>query len=146
MNNNGLLTPSGPSSLSLLSLTGPQAILTNSQAWVELTCTFKHRRSEWRQVDLKWYFSSEEEPFLQWVPSTRRAPQIRGKAFAKSVKVRHEVTNTTDGREVAQVLRLEQPGTQFSGQYHCRVSTFTHEERKSHTMTVFGKCFLAHLA
>ena len=27
----------------------------------------------------------------------------------------------------------------MSGDYTCRVATFTHEERMSHTMTVFGK-------
>lgn len=126
-----------PSCLTLLHLTGPQAILSGSQAWVELTCTFKHSYSETQQLDLKWYYSNEEEPFLQWVPSAGRDPQIRGKRFSSSMTVKHHITNTTNEKRVAQVLRLERPTTHLSGDYHCRVSTFTHEERRSHTMTVF---------
>ena len=130
---------SEPSCLKLLHLTRPQAILSGSQVWVELTCTFKHTFSESQQLDLKWYYSNEDEPFLQWVPSTGRDPQIRGKKFNSLMTVRHHITNTTREKRVAQVLRLERPTTHLSGDYHCRVSTFTHEERRTHTMTVFGR-------
>ena len=122
-----------------MDLTGPVSILSGSQAWVELTCTFLHFYSELEQLDLKWYYSSDEEPFLQWLPSSGLDPQIRGQRFSSSMTVRHHVTNTTTEQRVEQVLRLEQPTTLLSGDYHCRVATFTHEERRSHTMTVFGR-------
>ena len=130
-----------PSCLTLLDLTGPQAVRSGSQAWVELTCTFKHTLSESQQVDLKWYYSDEEEPFLQWVPSTGRDPQIRGKRFSSglAVTMHYAAVNTTEDQIVSQVLRLDRPTTLLSGDYHCRVATFTHEERKTHTLTVFGK-------
>jgi len=126
-----------PSGLKLLDLSGPQAFRSGSQAWVELTCKFQHTHLESQQLDLKWYFSNEDEPFLQWVPSTGRDPQIRGERFSSSMTVRHHISNTTDEQKVSQILRLKRPSTHFSGDFHCRVATFTHEERKTHTMTVF---------
>jgi len=126
----------GPSCLKLLHLRGPHAVRSDTQAWVELTCTFQHTMSESQQLDLKWYYSEEEEPFLQWVPSTGREPQIRG-GFSSGMTVRHQTTNTTEKKMVEQVLRLERPSTRMSGDYTCRVATFTHEERKSHTLTIF---------
>ena len=118
---------------------GPGCIQSGSQAWVELTCMFQHSYSEREQLDLKWYYSNDEEPFLQWLPSSGREPQIRGQRFSSSITVRHLVKNTTTDQRVEQVLRLEQPTTLLSGEYHCRVATFTHEERRSHRMTVFGR-------
>ena len=112
---------------------------SGSQAWVELTCTFQHTLSESQQLDLKWYYSEEEEPFLQWVPSTGRDPQIKGSRFSSGMTVRHRTTNTTEEKRVEQVLRIEKPSMHLSGKYTCRVATFTHEEKKSHTMTVFGE-------
>ena len=111
---------------------------SGSQAWVELTCTFQYSLSESQQVDLKWYYSEEEEPFLQWVPSISREPQIRGNRFRSGMTVRQQIKNTTVLMMVEQVLRIERPTTHLSGDYTCRVATFTHEEKKSHTMTVFG--------
>ena len=106
---------------------------------MELTCTFQLSYYEREQLDLKWYYSSHQEPFLQWLPSSGREPQIRGQRFSSSITVRHLVKNTTTDQRVEQVLRLEQPTTLLSGEYHCRVATFTHEERRSHRMTVFGR-------
>jgi len=127
----------GPSCLKLLHLRGPHSLRSGSQAWVELTCTFQHTLSESQQLDLKWYYSEEEEPFVQWVPSTGREPQIRGKRFSSGITVRQQIKNTTTEKRVEQVLRIARPSTQLSGDYTCRVATFTHEERMSHTMTVF---------
>ena len=120
-------------------MSGPHSILSGSQAWVELSCSFTHTMEEYGQLDLKWYYSTQEEPFLEWVPSTGREPQLRESMLSSSMSVRHQARNTTMGRRVRQVLRLAHPTTLLSGEYHCRVATFTHEERRSHTMTVFGR-------
>jgi hypothetical protein len=65
--------------------------------YVDLSCSFSHTPQEYKELDLKWYFSTEEEPFLLWVPSSGRKPQTIGQRFKKRLEVTHSVRNTSEG-------------------------------------------------
>ena len=130
---------SGEDCLSSVKLHGPPVIEIHQHPWVDLTCSFYHTSLEYTQLDLKWYFSTEEEPFLQWVPSSGREPQTIGQRFKNRLEVRHSSTNTSEGYRIDQVIRVERPSVHLSGDYACKVATFMMEERSRHNLIIFGK-------
>ena len=71
---------SGHFFISPVLISGPSVIdLTKQpQPWVDLSCSFSYIKQEYKELDIKWYFSGEEEPILQWVPSASKKPQTIG--------------------------------------------------------------------
>ena len=119
---------------------GPRVLDVTQLAnpWLSLSCSFKHRLQEYQQLDIKRYFSSEEEPFLQWVPSTGREHQVIGQRFRNRLVVRESARNTTDGFMIEQVVRVERPSVHLSGNYSCKVASFFTEQSTTHSLIIFG--------
>ena len=107
--------------------------------WVDLTCSFSHTPQEYKELDLKWYFSTEEEPFLQWVPSSGRKPQTIGQRFKNRLEVTHSARNTSEGSRISQIIRVLRPSVHLSGDYTCKVASFFMEESSAHNLIIFGK-------
>jgi hypothetical protein len=120
-------------------MTGESVIESGTQEGVELSCSFQFISSEYKELDIKWYFDTEEEPFLQWVPSSGREPQTVGQIFKSRVTTRHTLSNTTHGYKTEQVIRVVRPSIHMSGHYHCKVATFTQEDLSTHNLVIFGK-------
>ena len=55
----------------------PRMIESGSQSHVILDCDYDLRETEGNQMDLKWYFRDDPQPFFQWLPG--RPPQTIGK-------------------------------------------------------------------
>ena len=125
--------------LSEIHITGESVIESGTQEGVELSCSFQFISSEYKELDIKWYFDTEEEPFLQWVPSSGREPQTVGQMFKSRVTTRHTLTNTTHGYKTEQVIRVLRPSIHMSGHYHCKVATFTQEDTSTHSLVIYGK-------
>ena len=108
---------------------------------MELSCSFLHTKEEFDQLDLKWYRDMDEEPFLQWVPSSQRPPQVVGEEnlLTRRMNMEHMTANTTMGYRIEQIIVMEGPTVELSGEYHCRVATFSEEIINSLIMTIFGK-------
>ena len=131
----------GQDCLSGVLVTGP-AVLDIHQLvnpWVELTCSFTHTMKEYKELDIKWYFSTEEEPFLQWVPSSGKDPQTIGQRFKNRLQASQAARNTSRGFTIEQVIRVERPSVHLSGDYTCKVASFFAEERTTHNLIIFGK-------
>lgn len=130
---------SGEDCLSGVQLTGPSVVEANQlpNPWVDLTCSFNYKPLEYSQLDLKWYFSTEEEPFLQWVPSSGRKPQTIGQKFKNRLEVSHNSRNTSDGFRIDQNIRVERPSVHLSGDYTCKVAAFLMEESSTHNLIIF---------
>jgi hypothetical protein len=107
--------------------------------WVSLTCSFSHTTQEYKELDLKWYFSTEEEPFLQWVPSSGRKPQTIGQRFKNRLEVTHSARNTSEGSRISQIICVSRPSVHLSGDYTCKVASFFMEESSAHNLIIFGK-------
>ena len=107
--------------------------------WVSLTCSFSHTPGEYKELDLKWYFSTEEEPFLQWVPSSGSKPQAIGQRFKNRLEVTHSARNTSEGSRISQIIRVLRPSVHLSGDYTCKVASFFMEESSVHNLIIFGK-------
>ena len=123
-------------------VSGPSVVdLTQiSEPWVDLSCSFAHRLKEYTELDIKWYFLDEEEPFLQWVPSNVFKPQIIGQRFRNRLTVSHKSRNILiSDFEIEQKVRIGRPFVHLSGQYTCKVATFLSEQNSSHNLLLFGK-------
>ena len=127
----------GDISLSPVTIRGPTAIQSSQQPWVELSCSFSFEAMEHKQLDLKWYFDEQEEPFLQWIPSSGRKPQMIGSTFRGRLITQHEVSNSSSSYKTEQVIRVMRPNIHLSGVYTCKVSTFTQEDATSHQLVIF---------
>jgi len=57
----------------------PSAVESGSQPHVILDCDYDLSESERSQVDVKWYFRDDPQPFFQWLPG--RPPQAIGELF-----------------------------------------------------------------
>jgi len=124
--------------ISDVQMSGPHVLENGRQQHVDLSCSFMASRLEEEQLDIKWYFENEEEPFLQWVPSSKRPPQTIGPRFRSRVETSHVRVNVTnDTFRVEQVIRVIQPSILTSGVYTCKVATFTSEQITSHNLLIF---------
>jgi len=117
---------SGDNCLKIEPLEGPWVVEANSRPYVDLTCGFSFNSSEINQLDVKWYFQNSAQPFIQWVPSTGRAPQSIGDQWASQLELSH----TNSSNQYRQRVRIDKPSSKFSGSYRCKVSTF-HEEKET---------------
>ena len=88
-------------------------------------------------MDIKWYFSGEEEPFLQWVPSAVKKPQTIGQTFKNRLNVSQRDFNESNYK-IEQKVRIERPSVHLSGDYTCKVATFFAEQNTSHNLLIFG--------
>ena len=132
----------GQSCISSVTVSGPSVVdITQiSEPWVDLSCSFLHSRQEYKELDIKWYFSTEEEPFLQWVPSNANRPQIIGQRFRNRLTVSHKSRNISSSDfQIEQKLRVGRPSVHLSGVYTCKVATFFSEQNSSHNLLLFGK-------
>ena len=55
------------------------------------------------------------------------------------VDTRHVLTNTSTGYRTEQVIRVDKPSLVTSGEYTCKVATFTSEMITSHSLLIFGE-------
>jgi len=124
-------------------LRGPRAVSLYSS--LTLTCSLTTQAGELSQLDIKWYKDQDQTPFLQWIPSLSRKPQIleQSRSVAGNVKVqfrRYNVSKkSTSGRQrIEQMVVFENITTEMSGDFHCRVATFSQELIRSLKISVFG--------
>jgi len=137
--------------LTHIGLTGPSQVELSSSDPVRLLCSFLHTDEELKQLDVKWYKDKDQTPFLQWIPSLSRKPQLvdESRILAGNIKVGFRFINSTelivdkkendwkDLKQIDQILILENITTEIAGEFHCRVATFFHDVTKSQIITVF---------
>ena len=128
--------------LSPLEVHGIPVVESGTHPWIEMTCSFYFNSSEYNQIDMKWYYNSDDQPFLQWVPSSGRQPQTIGPRFKGRIETHHNLSNYTEVFKTDQVIRVLRPTIHTSGQYTCRVATFTQERATTHSLIVFGTIHL----
>ena len=88
------------------------------------------------QVDVKWFFKDNPQPFFQWLPGHK--PQTIGDIFHDRIDLNYEVAGSDQFRK-HRAIKLLNPTTEFSGMYRCKVSSFVDEDFMQKPMTVYGK-------
>lgn len=116
----------------------PRMVESGSQPHVILDCDYDLRDTEGTQVDVKWYFRDDPQPFFQWLPG--RNPQTIGDLFRDRIDLTYEVANSDEFRK-HRALKILKPTTELSGMYRCKVSSFVDEDFMQKPMIVYGKIF-----
>ena len=134
-----LMVP-GILSVKIRELTVPSMVELGSEN-ILLDCDFEYNADERVQLDIKWYFSGEEDPILQWVPSVSKKPQTIGQTFKNRLTVSQRSINGSKYK-IEQKVRIERPSVHLSGDYTCKVATFFAEQNSSHNLLIFGRKML----
>ena len=116
----------------------PSVVESGKKNYVILDCDYDiSSESEGAQVDVKWFFRNDPEPFFQWLPG--RAPQAKGHLFSNG---RLGLTYEVDGGNRYQkhrALKIMRPTTELSGTYRCKVSSFLDEDFMQKEMIIYCK-------
>jgi len=113
----------------------PQMIESGSEPHVVLDCDYDLRDSEGTQVDVKWFFGDDPQPFFQWLPG--RPPQAIGDLFRDRLDLTYEVANSDEFRK-HRAIKILRPTTELSGMYRCKVSSFVDEDFMQKPMVVYA--------
>jgi len=100
-----------------------------------LNCDYSYEESESSQLVLTWYFNESPIPIYQWVPSLDMGPQVIHEMFKDNLDLTHEADQDKFKKHSA--LRISNPDQRFTGNYKCRVSTFTKEDTHSKDVSIF---------
>ena len=116
----------------------PSVVESGKKNHVILDCDYDiSSESEGQQVDVKWFFRNDPEPFFQWLPG--RAPQAKGNLFSNG---RLDLTYEVEGGNRFQkhrALKIMRPTTELSGTYRCKVSSFLDEDFMQKEMIIYCK-------
>lgn len=113
----------------------PTVIESGSRPHVILDCDYDLRETEGAQVDIKWFFRDDPQPFFQWLPG--RDPQTVGELFRNRIDLSYEVQGSDEFRK-HRAIKILRPTTELSGMYRCKVSSFVDEDFMQKTMTVYS--------
>ena len=115
----------------------PSVLQNGSEPFVILDCDYDiSSESEGRQVDVKWFFRNNPQPFYQWLPG--RPPQAVGKRFRGRIDLSYEAENSDRFRK-HRALKILRPTTELSGTYRCKVSSLLDEDFMQKTMIIYCK-------
>jgi len=113
----------------------PRMIESGSEPHVILDCDYDLRETEGTQVDVKWFFRDDPQPFFQWLPG--RPPQTIGDLFRDRLDLTYEVEGSDEFRK-HRAIKILHPTTELSGMYRCKVSSFVDEDFMQKPMIVYS--------
>jgi len=114
----------------------PKMVESGSKPHVILDCDYDlSDTTEGYQVDVKWFFRDDPQPFFQWLPGHR--PQTIGEIFHDRIDLNYEVAGSDQFRK-HRAIKLLNPTTELSGMYRCKVSSFVDEDFMQKPMTVYA--------
>ena len=115
----------------------PRMIESGSQSHVILDCDYDLLdNNEGYQVDVKWFFRDDPQPFFQWLPG--RPPQAIGEIFQDRIDLTYEVEGSDQFRK-HRAIKILNPTTELTGIYKCKVSSFVDEDFMQKPMIVYGE-------
>lgn len=113
----------------------PSEVESGTAPYVILDCDYDLAESESHQVDVKWFFRDDPQPFYQWLPG--RPPQAIGDLFKNRIDLSHTVEGSDRFRQ-HRAIKILKPTTEFSGIYRCKVSSFVDEDFGQRKMIVYS--------
>ncbi len=67
----------------------PKVVESGTLPFVILDCNYDMAAAEGNQVDVKWFFNDDPQPFYQWIPG--RPPQAIGELFKNKLDLNYAV-------------------------------------------------------
>ncbi|CAG7835472.1 unnamed protein product [Allacma fusca] len=113
------------------SLVVPEVVLNGTEESIILDCDYNLDQGNALGLVVKWYFNGEV--VYQWIHNKR--PQALG--FLKD-KLNLDFKITDDDLTVHRALQVNNPTTELSGEYTCKVSTFDGEAIMKRLMIVYA--------
>merc|ERR1711936_722694 len=90
-----------------------------------LDCDYSYLESESDQLVVTWYYNNSPIPIYQWVPGLNIGPQVINPMFKYNLDLTYQADS--DNIKKHRALHITKPDQTFTGNYKCRVSTFTEE-------------------
>ena len=87
-----ILSPGDIAGVEIRSMRVPSVVETGVQDHVILDCNYDINEMEASQVDIKWFFNDNPQPFFQWIPG--RKPQTIGELFQNRIDLEYMATDT----------------------------------------------------
>eukprot|EP00095_Tigriopus_kingsejongensis_P006886 maker-scaffold125_size330479-snap-gene-0.13 protein:Tk06886 transcript:maker-scaffold125_size330479-snap-gene-0.13-mRNA-1 annotation:"PREDICTED: uncharacterized protein LOC103514618" len=112
----------------------PPVIEVGSHSHIILDCDYDLSEQEARQVDVKWFFNNDPQPFFQWLPG--RPPQTVGELFRNRLDLTYSVQGAHKYKK-HRALKILHPTTELSGVYKCKVSSFVDEDFMQKKMVIY---------
>ena len=120
------------------SMSVPRVVQSGAEDHVVLDCDYDLNEKEARQVDVKWFFNDDNQPFFQWIPG--RKPQTIGDLFENKLDLTFKAREGTDEwYKEHRSIKIIRPTAELSGTYRCKVSSFVDEDVMQREMLVFGR-------
>nr|XP_040569180.1 uncharacterized protein LOC121118656 [Lepeophtheirus salmonis] len=113
----------------------PAVVESGREPHVILDCDYDIGDNEGSQIDVKWYFKDDPQPFYQWLPG--RNPQTIGDLFKGRIDLSF-VVDEKNGFKRHRAIKIIRPTTELSGTYRCKVSSFVDEDFETKRMTVYS--------
>ena len=99
-----------------------------------LDCDYEFSEVENMSLVIKWFLDDFHKPVYQWIPGQR--PQVLG---VLKGRLNLSYVASSDVYKRHRAIEILQPTTELSGTYRCQVESFTSEDTKEGTMTVYGE-------
>merc|ERR1711953_571994 len=130
-----LSTITGIVGVEIRKMSVPSEVESGTVPHVILDWDYDLAASESNQVDVKWFFREDPQPFYQWLPG--RPPQAIGDLFKNRIDLTHAVEGGDRFRK-HRALKILNPTTELSGTYRCKVSSFVDEDFMQRRMIVYA--------
>lgn len=113
----------------------PAVIESGSHPHIILDCDYDLSLLETEQLDVKWFFNNDPQPFFQWLPG--RPPQTVGELFRNRLDLSYSVQGAHKYKK-HRALKILHPTAELSGLYKCKVSSFVDEDFMQKKMIVYS--------
>ncbi|CAG7733551.1 unnamed protein product, partial [Allacma fusca] len=110
----------------------PALVKNGTDEFIILDCDYNLSDTEKEGLVVKWFFNGSINPVYQWIPPKK--PQGLG-LFASRLDLTYKASE--DPYKMYRALRILRPSVELTGDYKCRVSTFSSEAYKSAAMLVY---------
>ena len=90
----------------------PEVVESGVEDHIILDCLYEYGKSEAAQIDVKWFFGDDPQPFYQWLPGRR--PQTIGELFRNRIDLDYEV-ESDDEYLRHRAVKLLRPTHELSG-------------------------------
>ena len=125
---------SGVRTVRIVDLAVPSTVLNGSVQSIVLDCVYVLENNTASGLVVKWYHNRSPAPIYQWIPGY--PPQAFG-LLRGHVNLGHVISNDRQMRHRA--IQLLRPRPELSGEFTCKVSTWSGLDTATKRMTIYCK-------
>lgn len=120
-------------SINITDLDVPDSIELGKKEEIVLDCNFEMDKEE-ENLEIKWFFNGDLEQVYQWIPESGKPGFAMG-LLKDRLDLSFKVTN--DNSTMYRALKITNITQDLSGNYTCKVSTFTNEDTQTKQLIIY---------